>query len=133
MPEPKHPEAFTEADFDIIPAVVLQELTARGGGLLDGSLELTDEWVANSMTEALWSVAMGDLKHQDISKDAAITDLPDEELQDYAASVFHKTASRSEGCHGAFGVLGAETCEAYALTIEDWMQRHEPDEEPELE
>ncbi len=133
MPDPKHPEAFTDEDFDTVPAMVLRELSERGGGLLDGSLELTDEWVAPSMMEALWSVSMGDIQAQDMKSDPAIAEMADEELQEYAASVFHKTASRENGCHGAFAALGGEACEAQALIIEDWMQRHEPESDVEFE
>jgi hypothetical protein len=133
MPDPKHPEAFTEEDFNSVPALVLRELSQRGGGLLDGSLELTDEWVAPSMTEALWSVVMGKIKAQDIKPDPAVSEMADEELQVYGAAVFHKTAQRPSGCHGAFGPLGAAACEAHVLTIEDWIQRYEPEDEPEDE
>jgi hypothetical protein len=125
MQDPKSPEDFTPEDFDTIPAMILKELGTRGGGLLDGSFELTDEWVANSMKEALWSVSAGGMAAGDLTVSPEIDDLSDEVLQEYAAFVFHATAKRDGGCHGAFVILGSDACENHALVVEDWMQRYE--------
>jgi hypothetical protein len=133
MAAPKHAETFDETDFEAIPAAALRELSRRGTGILDGALDLAPEWVANAMTEALWSVAMSNFDPQDLPAGHDLSRLSDRELQDYAALVFHKTAQRENGCHGVFGPLGASPCVAHALAIEDWSERNHPDEAPEPE
>lgn len=123
-------ELFEEGEANFRAAACLSALWVGGGDLLEGTLEKVDEWVSEQLLEALWAVSHGEQGHHaHINIPGDINQLPPDQLQDYAAKVFLKAAGQENGCHGAFVGLGADACNDFAMRIEEWRERYQPDED----
>lgn len=120
---------FNDGEANIRAAACLAQLAMRGGRLIEGALELVDEWVSNQMLESLWSVSSGGNDHAPhINIPGDIAELVDHELQEYAAAVFTAGAGQKDGLQGAFPGLGGPTCADIAMRIEEWRDRYEAEE-----
>lgn len=126
-------ELFEDGEANFRAAACLSALWLKGEDLLEGTLERVDEWVSEQLLEALWAASQGEQgipAHINIPGD--INQLPADQLQDYAAKVFLKAAGQEHGCHGAFVSLGADACTDFAMRIEEWRDRYQPEDDFEL-
>ena len=122
----ERPVNMHPAEIGTLAPQVLHALTETGNDMLEGTLELVDEWVVNQMKEALWSVSNGNFPEaSSVTVDDEVADLADHELQEFAAALLTVAAGQPKGLHGMLGVLGTQLAEDAVLRIEDWASRYD--------
>ena len=103
----------------------LTALAMQGGALLEGTLELMDADVSQSMIDELWSTsAKAPGSGAQINIPGDINELEDSELQEYAAAVFEKCAHIEGGFGQLFDNLGKSAASEVAMRIEEWRDRY---------